>query len=110
MRPQLLKELWDEFTERMGGPPELVPDAYERASGHSQAWKIRSPVLLLSGDADYLPHSLTMAAALVKAKKSCEIAFYRNAWHTFWWNRADIPAFAAADATVLAFLRKHLRG
>ena len=29
-------------------------------------------------------------------------------WHTFWWNRADIPAFAEADAVVRAYLRKHL--
>jgi len=79
---KLDKELWDEFTARMGGPPSLVPEAYERASGHAQAANVRSPVLLLSGDADYLPHSLTMAAALLKAKKDCTCAFYRNAWHT----------------------------
>jgi len=106
---KLDKELWDEFAARMGGPPSLVRNAYERMSGHAQAAKIRSPVLLVSGDTDYLPHTLTMAAALLKANRSCEIALYRNAWHTFWWNRADIPAFAAADATVLAFLREHLK-
>lgn len=107
---KLDKELWDELAERLGGSPEVVPEAYERMSGHAQAAKIRSPILIITGDGEYLPHCLAMYAALLKAKKTCSFGFYEHAPHTFWWSRRKkTPAFPQADAKVLAFLAEHLK-
>jgi len=107
---QLDRELWDELAERLGGPPHIVPHAYEAASGAANAHRIHCPVLIVSGDGDYRPNCLTMAAALLQAGRDCELALYDDARHAFWWFRAEIPAMAQADERIFAFLAKHLRG
>jgi dipeptidyl aminopeptidase/acylaminoacyl peptidase len=106
---KLDKELWDELAQRLGGSASEVPQAYVEASAHSQAEKINSPILIVSGDGEYLPHSLQMYAALLKAKKNCDFTFFRDAPHGFWWSRRDIPALAGVDAKVFAFLEKFLK-
>ena len=106
---KLDKELWDELAERLGGTPSQVPEAFERASGHAQAEKIQSPILIVSGDGEYLPHSLQMYAALLKAKKNCDFALFQNEPHGFWWSRRKTPALKQADAKIFAFLEKYLK-
>lgn len=107
---KLDKELWDELAGRLGGTPDDVPEAYEKASGHTQAWKIQSPILIVSGDSEYVPHCLTMVAALLKARKDCAFAVYENAPHAFWWNGLGIPARVEADEKIFSFLEAHLKG
>ena len=106
---KLDKELWDELAGRLGGPPSEVPDAYRKASAHSQADKINSPILIVSGDGEYLPHCLQMYAALLKAKKDCKFALFDNAPHGFWWSRRKIPALSQADERIFSFLKKYLK-
>ena len=106
---KLDKELWDELAERLGGSPSEVPRAWVEASAHSHAERINSPILIVSGDGEYLPHALQMYAALLKAKRNCDFSFFRDAPHGFWWSRRDIPALAKVDAKVFAFLEKHLK-
>jgi dipeptidyl aminopeptidase/acylaminoacyl peptidase len=106
---KLDKELWDELASRLGGSPSEVPYAYIQASAQARAAEIKSPVLIVSGDGEYLPHALEMYAALLKAGKECEFAFFKNAPHGFWWSRRNIPALAKADAKVFSFLEKYLK-
>jgi dipeptidyl aminopeptidase/acylaminoacyl peptidase len=106
---KLDKELWDEFAGRMGGPPDLVPEAYEQASGHSRAHQIQSPILIITGDGEYCPHCLTMYAALLKANKECDFGMYQDAPHSFWFSGKSCPALAQANQKVLSFLSKYLR-
>jgi len=106
---KLDKELWDELAGRLGGTPDEVPEAYEKASGHAQARKIQSPILIVSGNSEYLPHCLTMVAALLKAKKDCTFAMYENAPHGFWCAGLDLPARLQADEITFPFLEKHLK-
>ncbi len=106
---KLDKELWDELAGRLGGTPSEVPEAYAKASAHARAAEIKSPILIITGDGEYLPHALEMYAALLKAKKDCDFAFFQNAPHGFWWSRRKIPALAGADEKIFAFLKKHLK-
>ncbi|MFB3902365.1 MAG: alpha/beta hydrolase family protein [Acidobacteriota bacterium] len=74
---KLDRELWDELATRLGGTPSEVPDAYRKASAHARANEIRSPILIVAGDGEYLPHALQMYAALLKAKKECGLALFQ---------------------------------
>jgi dipeptidyl aminopeptidase/acylaminoacyl peptidase len=106
---KLDKELWDELASRLGGTPSEVPDAYWKASAMARASEINSPILILAGDGEYLPHALEMYAALLKAKKECEFASFPKAPHGFWWSRRKIEALPGADEKVFAFLAKYLK-
>lgn len=106
---KLDKELWDELASRLGGTPAEVPEAYQRASAMAHAAEIKSPILIVTGDGEYLPHALQMYAALLKAKKDCDFAFFHDAPHGFWWSRRKIAALAGVDEKIFAFLDKHLK-
>jgi dipeptidyl aminopeptidase/acylaminoacyl peptidase len=75
----------------------------------AHAAEIKSPILIVTGDGEYLPHALQMYAALLKAKKDCDFAFFHDAPHGFWWSRRKIAALAGVDEKIFAFLDTHLK-
>jgi dipeptidyl aminopeptidase/acylaminoacyl peptidase len=106
---KLDKELWDELAERLGGTPVEAPEVWAKASGHAQAEKINSPILIVTGNGEYAPHCFQMYAALLKAKKICEFTFFQTPRHGFWWSRRDDPILAQADERIFSFLKKYLK-
>jgi dipeptidyl aminopeptidase/acylaminoacyl peptidase len=70
----------------MGGTPEQRPENYRAASPVTMAEQIRTPLLILHGDADHeapYQQSVKMAQALKQAHKECDFVTYKHAGHGF---------------------------
>jgi dipeptidyl aminopeptidase/acylaminoacyl peptidase len=90
-----------------GGTPEERPEAYRAASPVTMAERMKTPLLILHGDADYeAPYnqSVEMAEALKQAHNECEFITYKHAGHGF----ADNDEIDAMQQS-LRFLSAHLR-
>lgn len=100
-----------EYYSPIGHPPTNLELAAEQVAA-----KIRSPLLILHGEDDQLvpiEHSRRLEEALRSAGKPFEIFLFPGAAHGFdqegepWY---DPVAAREAEASVLAFFAKHLKG
>lgn len=103
-------ELWQELAERLGGLPHEVPDAYRDASPLAKAAHIQSPILIMTGDQEYLYHSLEMRDALAAAGRPCAFKLYEYASHAFLfeWKSFHAATRRALD-DLLEFLDRYLQ-
>ena len=74
-----------------GGPPWDVPDAYQASSPYLAAQTITAPVLLITGDRDFVPMSQSerVFTALHRQRKPARLVTYWGEGH-FNWSPADI--------------------
>jgi dipeptidyl aminopeptidase/acylaminoacyl peptidase len=90
----------------LGGTPGERPEAYRDASPVTMAERMKTPLLILHGDADYeapYSQSVEMAEALKQAHKQFEFITYAHAGHGFVGND-EIDAMQQS----LRFLSAHL--
>ena len=75
----------------IGGPPWEVSDAYREGSPYLAAQSITSPVLLITGDRDFVPMSQSerMFTALHRQRQAARLVTYWGEGH-FNWSPADI--------------------
>jgi dipeptidyl aminopeptidase/acylaminoacyl peptidase len=97
------RQLWKFF----GGTPQERPEDYRNASPSTMAGLMKTPLLILHGDADReapYEQSVEMAEALKGAHKDCEFITYKGAGHGFVGND-EIDAMQQS----LRFLSAHLK-
>jgi dipeptidyl aminopeptidase/acylaminoacyl peptidase len=96
-----------QFSKFFGGTPQERPEDYRNASPSTMAGLMKTPLLILHGDADReapYEQSVEMAEALKAAHKDCEFITYKSAGHGFVGND-EIDAMQQS----LRFLSTHLQ-